>query len=71
MPPLQIEILATLLEILSDAPPEPKSWLRPWCTLDTYRRYLMSCLEPNMNQAVLNLISELSTECISLHQAMK
>ena len=33
--------------------------------------YLMSCFAPNMNQAVLNLISKLSTECISLHQAMK
>ena len=33
----------------------------------------MSCFAPNMNQAVLNLISKFSTECtsISLHQAMK
>ena len=33
--------------------------------------YLMSCFAPNMNQAVLNLISKFSTECINLHQAMK
>ena len=33
--------------------------------------YLMSCFAPNMNQAVLNLISKFSTECIRLHQAMK
>ena len=31
----------------------------------------MPCFAPNMNQAVLNLISKFSTECISLHQAMK
>ena len=33
--------------------------------------YLTSCFARNMNQAVLNLISKFSTECISLHQAMK
>ena len=33
--------------------------------------YLMSCFAPNMNQAVLNLISKFSTECISLHYAIK
>ena len=31
----------------------------------------MSCFAPGMNQAVLNLISKFSTECISLHLAMK
>ena len=36
-----------------------------------YGTYLMSCFAPNINQAVLNLISKLLTECISLHQAMK
>ena len=34
-------------------------------------QYLMSCFAPNMNQAVLDLISKISAECISLHQAMK
>ena len=34
-------------------------------------QYLMSCFALNMNQAVLNLIRKFSTECISLHQAMK
>ena len=33
--------------------------------------YLMSFFTPNKNQAMLNLISKFSTECISLHQAMK
>ena len=41
-----------------------------FCTKQ-YNIYLMSCFAPNMNQAVLNLISKSSTECINLHQTMK